>query len=252
MLSLQNWAANLSYQATAYHFPDSVEEVRRLVERADRIKALGTRHSFSQIADTTGEMIALEKLNRIVALDRVAKTVTIEAGVRYGELCSYLAPEGFGLPNLASLPHISVAGACATATHGSGDRNLCLSASVRSMEFVTASGEVVTISRGDAEFAAAAVHLGALGVVVRLTLDLLPTFDVWQYVYEDLPLATLFEQFDAVTSAAYSGSLFTDWSSEAIKQVWLKSVQPVERDELFGAPRAQLKLHPIKEMSPKN
>jgi alditol oxidase len=179
MLSLQNWAGNVDYSASAYHFPESVEEVQRLVERAEKVKALGSRHSFSQIANTRGELIALDKLNRILSLDPDAKTVTIESGVRYGELCRFLSMEGWALPNLASLPHISVAGACATATHGSGDQNGCLANSVVSLDLVTADGSLRTFRKGEAEFEGAVVHLGALGVVVKLTLALQPS--CWRF-----------------------------------------------------------------------
>jgi xylitol oxidase len=180
----------------------------------------------------------------------------VEGGVRYGELCRAIHREGFALHNLASLPHISVAGACATATHGSGDRNGGLATAVAAIEFVTAAGDVVSLSRerdGD-RFRGAVVGLGALGVVSRLTLDVVPAFDLRQDVYEDLPLETAEAHFDEITSAAYSVSLFTDWQAPRFTQVWLK--RAVTGDgaatdavpEFFGATLAARDLHPIAAM----
>src|SRR5690606_13594883 len=171
-------------------YPSSVEEVQELVRKHDSIKALGSRHSFNRIADSTHRLISLEKMNKEVELNKSANTITVEAGARYGEFAPYLYENGYALPNLASLPHITVIGACATATHGSGIKNSNLSSSVSALEFIDASGELVTLSRQkDPEiFAGAVVGLGALGVVTKVTLDLLPTFDMSQVVYLDLPI----------------------------------------------------------------
>ena len=154
---------------------------------------LGTRHCFNDIADSRHALISLKPMDRVVALDPQARTVTVEAGMSYGQLCPYLHEQGFALHNLASLPHISVAGACATATHGSGIRNGNLATAVSALELVTADGDVLTLSRdkdGDT-FLGAVVNLGALGVVTRVTLDVQPAFAMRQDVYEDLPLAQL-------------------------------------------------------------
>ncbi len=126
------------------------------------------------------------------------------------------------MPNLASLPHISVAGACATATHGSGVGNGNLATSVSEVELVTAEGELVTIRRGDDDFNGVVVGLGALGVITTVTLDLVPAFDIRQYVYENLPWDQLVEHFDEIVGAGYSVCLFTDWREARINQVWLK------------------------------
>ena len=252
---LRNWAGNLVYGAARVHRPGTVGEVRDLVRHASRIRPLGSRHSFNAIADTSGDLLSLERLNEIESLDTAQRMVTVGAGITYGTLCAALHRSGFALHNMASLPHISVAGACATATHGSGVRNGCLATSVRALELVTGTGDVVSLSRdrdGD-RFRAAAVGLGALGVVTRLTLDVQPAFAIRQVVYEDLPLARLEVDFDAIMSSAYSVSLFTDWQGDTIDQVWTKervnagdvtSITPPPHD-FFGASAATVKRHPI-------
>jgi xylitol oxidase len=222
---LTNWAGNITYGAARIHRPGSVEQLQKLVAKSDGVRALGTRHSFNEIADRPGgDLVSLEDLPGQTELDPARRTVTVGAGVRYGELSRWLHEEGYALHNLGSLPHISVAGACATATHGSGVANGNLATAVSGLEVVTADGEIVVLSRekdGD-RFAGAVVGLGALGVVTRVTLEVVPTFDVRQYVYENLPWARLEEHFEEIMSAAYSVSLFTGWSGPQIDQVWVK------------------------------
>ncbi|MDQ4076458.1 MAG: FAD-binding protein [Chloroflexota bacterium] len=248
----RNWAGNYQYSAARVHYPETVEQVQELVTQRSKVKVLGTRHSFNGIADSTGDLISLERFDQAVALDRARSTVTIEAGVRYGQLCQHLQRAGYALHNLASLPHISVAGACATATHGSGDRHGNLATAVAAMEMVTADGTVVVLSREqDGElFQGAVVGLGGLGAVTKLTLDIVPAFDMRQDVYENLPLEQLEAHFDEILSSAYSVSLFTDWRSARFTQVWVKrrvadgATSEVE-PELFGAMLATSPLHPI-------
>jgi xylitol oxidase len=219
-----NWAGNYRYAAERIHFRETLEEVRSLVVGARRVHALGSRHSFNDIADTAGDLLSLARFDATVTVNAERRTATVGAGARYGELCAELHRHGYALPNMASLPHISVAGACATATHGSGDGNRCLAASVSGLEMVTADGGLIAFSRErDAEFPGAVVGLGALGVVTRLTLDLEPAFEVRQEVYLDLPFSAVEADLDAVTGSAYSVSLFTDWSEAVFRQVWRKS-----------------------------
>ncbi|MER7581187.1 D-arabinono-1,4-lactone oxidase [Kitasatospora sp. NPDC097691] len=218
-----NWAGNIAFGAERFHEPRSVGELRRIVAGSRSVRAVGTGHSFNAIADTTGDLVSVAGLPRVVGLDERAGTVTVSAGLRFGELAEVLDRSGLALHNLGSLPHISVAGACATGTHGSGVANGCLAAAVRSVELVTADGALVTVERGAAEFPGAVVSLGALGVVTRLTLDVVPAFEVRQWVYEGLPTAVLRERFDEVMAAAYSVSLFTAWRTDRIDQVWLKA-----------------------------
>lgn len=253
-----NWAGNYTYGAARWHFPKTIEQIPELVARCRKIKALGTRHSFNGIADSDHDILSLAHCDRVLALDRERRTVTVEAGIRYGQLARYLDAEGFALHNLASLPHISVAGACATATHGSGDGNGNLATAVSGMEIVTADGERVVLARErDGEtFLGAVVGLGALGVVTQLTLDLVPGFTLRQDVYENLPMAALEAQFDEILSSAYSVSLFTDWRTEAFNQLWLKSVIPAEAvpalPTRYGATLAPAPRHPLAGISAEN
>ncbi len=198
---LTNWAGNHAYVAARLHEPESIEQLQEIVRSVRSLRVLGSRHSFNDIADTTGDLVSLRRMPRVFDLDPVAGTVTVDGGVRYGELCGPLDAAGFALHNLASLPHISVAGACATATHGSGDRSGNLATAVSAMEVVTADGEIAVFARDrdpDA-FDGAVVSLGGLGVVTTLTLDLQPTFRMRQDLYEDLPLARVVDHFDEIT-----------------------------------------------------
>ncbi len=255
----RNWAGNYTYRAAKVHRPETLAQVQELVASRRRVKALGSRHSFNAIADSPEDVISLERFERVVAIDRERRTVTVDAGVRYGHLCWELHRVGFALPNLASLPHISVAGACATATHGSGDRNGNLATAVAAMELVTADGAVLVLSRDrhGEEFRGAVVGLGGLGVVTRLTLDLVPTFEMRQDVYEDLPLARLAAHFDDIVASAYSVSLFTDWRGARFHQVWLKrrvtDGAALEVDPMrFGAKPATDQRHPIDGLPAQN
>lgn len=248
----RNWAGNIAYAAAAIRTPVNLDGLRREVRAAGQVRALGSRHSFNAIADTEGTLLAMRGLNRILDIDAAARTVTVEGGITYGELCPALDAAGFALHNLASLPHISVAGAIATATHGSGNRSGNLATAVAAFELVTAAGDVVRFARGDPEFDGAVVGLGALGIVSALTLDIEPAFELRQDVYLDLPFAALVDNFDSVTSAAYSVSSFTRWQGDTIDMVWLKARvgDPVPPDRLFGARPAERAYHPIAALDP--
>ena len=252
-----NWAGNYFYGAARIHQPETAEQIQDIVYRSNQLKALGTCHSFNDIADSPGDLISLQHFNKILGLDRDSRTVTVEAGVRYGELCKWLDGEGFALHNLASLPHISVAGACSTGTHGSGDRLGNLATAISSIEFVTANGDLMVLSRDDEDFEGAIVGLGGLGILTKLTLDISPSFQMQQDVYENLPLASLENHFDDLSSSGYSVSLFTDWKEASFNQVWLKRQVPdgaslKAESELFGARLAKRHLHPIAALSAEN
>ena len=247
----ENWAGNLTYSTDHLHTPASVEEVRAIVKKCGKLRALGTRHSFSAIADSTQNQISLKSLDEIT-IDDKARTVTVGAGVAYGKLAPVIKARGFALHNLASLPHISVAGACATATHGSGIHNGNLATAVEALEIVTADGQVIHLSRekDGEQFLGAVVGLGALGVVTRVTLNLQPTFQVAQSVYRNLSFDHLERHFDEIFGSGYSVSLFTDWQSHHATQVWIKRrITPGDKNEwkpeFFGAKLATEKLHPI-------
>jgi alditol oxidase len=249
-----NWAGNYRYGAQALHRPATVEEVQELVAAAPKVRALGSRHSFNSIADSSGILVSLENLDPDIRIDAEARTVTVSGGTRYGTLAAELVRAGFALPNLASLPHISVAGAIATGTHGSGDANGNLSTSVAGLDLVGADGGLLTLTPASfADFDGAVVALGALGIVTKVTLGIEPEFAVRQEVIEDVPWDQVLGNFDAVTSSAYSVSLFTDWRGDAVNQVWLKSRDDAgafeARREFFGGTPATVARHPLPGVS---
>jgi len=250
--ALTNWAGNILFSARNVLQPTSVDELRAAVREHDRVKVLGTGHSFNGIADTTGAILKLDAMPRAISLDPATATVHAAAGITFGELGAFLHERGFSVPNMASLPHISLAGAFATGTHGSGVGNPILANSVTALELVKADGELVRLSRADdaGVFDGVVVGLGALGVVLSVTLDVVPTFEVRQDVYLDLAFDTALAEFDELMAAAYSVSLFADWRQPAFDMVWCKSrvADPVLRDPqapLFGARAATTHQHPI-------
>ncbi|NUU17049.1 FAD-binding protein [Cellulomonas humilata] len=254
-MTLTNWAGNYTYRAPVVHHPSTVPELQELVAGSPRIRALGTRHCFNDLADDPAALVVLDGLEAAPEIDADARTVTVTAGTRYGTLAQHLHPAGWAVHNLASLPHISVAGAVATATHGSGDRSQNLAAAVAALEIVGPDGAIRTVRRGDADFAGSVVALGALGVAARVTLDIEPTFDVAQEVHLDLPWTAALEHLDELTSSADSVSLFTDWTGDTIAQVWRKTrVTPDYRlrTELFGATPADGPRHPLPGIDPVN
>jgi alditol oxidase len=218
-----NWADNYSFTATHIHCPDTIDDVRRLVASSSKIRAVGTRHSFNGIADSPGVLIDLGGLDPHYVIDPERMTVTVGANTIYGTLAAYLQAQGYALHNMGSLPHISVAGAIATGTHGSGDANGNLSTAVAGLELVTGSGDVIHFRRGDEGFDGIVVGLGAFGIVTRVTLDVEASFDIRQDAFIDLPWETVLSNFDAVSAAAYSVSLLTKWNDTAINRMWLKT-----------------------------
>jgi xylitol oxidase len=245
---LTNWARNVTFSAARVHRPDSIGELQEIVSRSNRLRALGTGHSFSTVADTTGDLVSVVDLPKSVAIDPERATATVSAGLSYGEVAGQLHAHGLALPNLGSLPQISVAGACATGTHGSGRRLGCLASSVSGLDVVRADGELITLRRDDAEFCGAVVALGSLGVVTAVSLDVVPTFDVRQVVYNGLSRASVAERFDEVMDSAYSVSIFTDWRTETTR-VWRKErVGSGGRDldpEWLGATAAVVADNPV-------
>ncbi|MDO7882241.1 FAD-binding protein [Salinibacterium soli] len=248
-----NWSGHHEFRARTVHRPRSLEELQEVVARAPRIRALGSRHSFSDIADSA-ELVSLEAMPAAIRIDGESETVSLSGGVRYGDLGPVLQSAGWALRNLASLPHISVAGSIATGTHGSGDRNGTLSRAVSSIEYVLADGSLRTISPVDDDFDGAVVALGALGVVHRITLDVEPTFDVRQDVYEGLTWSSLLDNLEGVFSRAYSVSVFTNWSGDDVGRVWLKSVIGERRppQSLYGASPVLAPRHPLADMPTEN
>ncbi|MFZ0747017.1 MAG: FAD-binding protein [Terracidiphilus sp.] len=247
----ENWAGNLTYSTDNLFTPTSVDEVQKIVKRCNKLRALGTRHSFSTIADSTHNQISLMSLDQ-VAIDDKARTVTVGPGVIYGRLAPVIDARGYALQNLASLPQITVAGACATATHGSGVHNGNLATAASALEMVTADGSMLTLSRekDGQRFLGAVVGLGALGMVTSITLNLLPTFQMAQSVYENLSFDHLKNHLQEIFLSGYSVSLFTDWQNHRATQLWIKRrLEPgtpnTWQPEYFGATLATRKLHPV-------
>lgn len=255
---LTNWAGNIRFGANQLHRPASVPQLQDLVATSPLLRALGTGHSFNRIADSSGELVSVADLPVVIDVDAGAAAVTVSGGVRYGELAGRLHAAGWALPNLGSLPHISVAGACATGTHGSGDTNRSLPAAASAIEFVTADGELVALSRDrdPDSFPGAVVAMGCLGIVTSMTLDIVPAFEIAQYVYDDLPAASLLESFDEVFAAGYSVSVLTTWSRPSAYQAWIKARYDGRPDSWapswLGAVAADGPRHPIAGMSPEH
>ncbi|MEV0634443.1 FAD-binding protein [Streptomyces sp. NPDC050619] len=249
--TVTNWAGNITYTAKELHRPHSLDAVRALVADSARIRVLGSGHSFNEIAEpgADGVLLSLAALPPEIDVDMAARTVRVGGGVRYAELAHQVHAHGLALPNMASLPHISVAGSVATGTHGSGVGNGALASAVREVEIVTADGSTVVIGRGDDRFGGAVTSLGALGVVTALTLDLEPSFDVEQHVFTEFPLTGLdFDAFETVMAAAYSVSLFTDWRAPGFRQVWLKRRTDQPLPAFPWAAPATEKMHPVPGM----
>jgi xylitol oxidase len=227
-----SWAGTQVYGAERLVFPETVDELQAIVRDTTRVRALGTRHSFNDIADSEGTLVSVQRLRGEPRLDvdgaaagaESRNAVWAPAGMAYGALAVWLEARGLALPNLGSLPHISVAGACAVGTHGSGDANGCLSTSVTGVELVTGDGSLLTVERGDPEFAGAVVALGALGIATRVRLAVIPTYRVRQDVYADLAWSTFLERIDEVMASGYSVSVFGHWGGDRLAQVWRKRV----------------------------
>jgi xylitol oxidase len=236
----QNWSGHTPFNSARFHQPATIADLQEAVRNADKARVIGSRHCFNDIADTTGDLISLSSLDHDLNIDRERNTATVNAGITYGELCPQLHAAGYALPNMASLDHITVIGACMSATHGSGDSLGNLATVVSGLEMITADGDLLTLTRdrdGD-HFLGAVVALGALGVVTRVTLDLLPTFAVQQHVYEKLPLARLYDAFDEIMGSGYSVSLFPTWQEDYIESLWIKQQVPNGVGEPIAVPAA--------------
>jgi xylitol oxidase len=244
----QNWAYNHTFSARAIHRPESIDEVRHVVAAAHRIHAVGSRHSFNGIADSAGALIDLGGIDPEFVIDPDRRTVTAGAGANYGVLAAWLHPQGWALHNMASLPHVTIGGATATGTHGSGDRLPTLSAAVAELEIVTATGDMHVVRRGDRYFDGMVVSLGTLGVVTRIALDIQPAFSMRQDAFEGLEWDTMLADLDAVMSAGYSVSLLTKWSGPAVTRLWIKT--RLEHDAPAEVSAEHLGATPAVQVSP--
>lgn len=249
-----NWAGNVTFSARAVHRPTSVDEVRRLVVGAERVRALGSGHSFSSVADTDGDLVRLDGLPKDVVVDAAAGTVTVSAGCTYGDVVGPLHAAGLALPSMGSLPHISVAGAMSTGTHGSGDGNRVLAASVVAVQLVAATGDLLELDRTDPRFDGAVVALGTLGIATRVTLATVPGYQLVQQVQDRIPLERLVSGVDEVLTAGYSVSAFTTWAPGGTAAVWVKRdpASPAPVPGWLGGVAADGPRHPVAGMPTEN
>ncbi len=238
----QNWSGHTAFSSARFHQPKTLSEIQEIVRHSAKVRVIGSRHCFNDIADTTGTLLWLGDMDSTAVIDRDRRTATVNAGITYENLCPQLEHAGLALPNLASLKHITVIGACATATHGSGNSLRNLSCAISKLEMVTGNGDVIELSRErDGEtFRGAVVALGALGIVTRVTLDLEPTYSLQQDNYEKLPFTEVFAHFEEISTAGYSVSLFPTWKYDWVDTVWVKrrvpTLTPVPAPtRLFGA-----------------
>jgi xylitol oxidase len=253
-MQVTNWARNVVFTPERFVRPSSVEQVQELVAGADRARVLGTGHSFSEVAATRGLLLSLAELPLEVDVDAAASTVRVSAGARFGDLMGPLHAAGLALHNTGSLPHISVAGACATGTHGSGSGNRCLAAAVVELDLVGPEGALRTVRAGDPDFDGSVVALGLLGVVTSLTLRVQPAYDVRQYVYDDVPFEALVDDVDEVMDSAFSVSAFTRWRGPVFDMVWRKQLAdaPAAPASWLGASLADSPRHPVLGMPVEN
>ena len=255
-----NWAGNIAFPGPL-HEPTDLAELQAAVRGGGPLRVLGTGHSFNRLAVPDGPdgtaaraaQVSLLRMPPAVEPDAARAVVRVAGGVRYGELARRLHADGLALHNLGSLPHITVAGACSTGTHGSGSANGALPAAVRALELVTADGDPVRLSRDDDpdRFPGAVVALGCLGVVTALELAVEPGYEVEQTVYEGFPHEALVGHAAEVFGAGYSVSVLTRWTADRRHQVWVKrrTDRPrIAAAVLAGAAPADGPRHPVPGM----
>jgi xylitol oxidase len=234
---LRTWAGTYAFKARELVVAASVSDVQRAVAAGGRVRALGSRHSFTDLADTTGTLISVTSIDPDPVIDSSARTVTVGAGMTYGALAGWLTQRGWALANMASLPHISIGGTIATGTHGSGVGNKVLSAAVAGLEYVGADGELHHARRGDPGFEGMPVGLGAFGIVTRVTLDIEPSYQVRQDVYTGLTWDRALASLPEIMAAGYSVSLFTHWLGDTIQLAWVKRRLPEPGGDAPDAPQ---------------
>ena len=248
---MQNWSKNVEFNDKSYLHPTSLAELQELIRTNPKVRARGTAHCFNEIANTSSVALNLAKMPKIIEVDAAKKSVRVAAGLTYGELAPLLHAQGWALSNMASLPHISIAGSISTGTHGSGIKNQNLANQVLSIDMVTAEGEVRHIDRANPAFNALVIVLGLGGIVYEYELKIEPTFKIRQVVYPEIPLDVLQRSFDQIMGTAYSVSYFTDWSSSQVGNLWCKFRDgEVIPESIGGCAQANKKFHPIPSVDP--
>ncbi len=254
-MAIQNWAGNVLFNESAIVYPRTMEELQHLVRENDKVKVRGTAHSFNYIADTHALALSLQDLPQEIVIDADLMQARVPAGIKYGDLAKHLHQKGFALNNLASLPHISVAGTVMTGTHGSGSKNQSLADQVVAFEMVLADGALRTFARTShpVEFDGMVVALGALGIVTHLTLKIEPAFSVNQWVYTDMARENFYDHYEELLDLGYSVSFFIVWGRSGLGDLWVKSKDSagfVLPDALYGANKQTEKRHPIAGIDP--
>ncbi len=249
LVAKTNWAGNVEYSTEVLHKPKTLVEMQEIISKSARIRPTGSGHSFNRIADSNYALISAENFEKNFEIDTDKSLVRVPAGVSYGLLSQYLESLGYALENMGSLPQISVVGATSTGTHGSGITNLCLSGSIRTVEMITASGDLYNSANSD--LPAMSLALGSLGFIHHVQLAVQPSFQVAQTIYLNLPINRMLSNVDEILSSAYSVSIFTTWNDSMAEQIWIKSRighdEIPTQDEWFGARKASRKVHPSNE-----
>ena len=240
-----NWATNIDFHDAKTLHPQSIEELASIVSSSPNVRVRGTAHCFNTIADTNHTAVVLDAMPKQLTINVVSKTATVSAGLIYSEISELLEAQGWAIHNLASLPHITIGGATATGTHGSGIKNGALHTSIRSVELMRPDGTLHKLTRGvDEEFYAVIVGLGLTGIAVSFELDIEPTFQIMQTIYGELPLKVFGENIIEILSGAYSVSFFSTWDDDQVCEIWYKS-KTTPPATYFGASARTEKAHPI-------
>lgn len=250
-MTQQNWSKNVDFNDREFLQPVLLRELQELIRSYRKIRARGTAHCFNEIANTSSYAINLAKMPKTIEVNADTNSVTVAAGLTYGELAPVLHNQGWALNNLASLPHISIGGSISTGTHGSGVKNQNLANQVISLDMVTAEGGLRHIDRTHPAFNAVIVGLGLGGIVYQYELRIEPTFEIRQVIYPEIPLDVLQRNFDQIMGTAYSVSYFTDWSSAQVGNLWCKFRDgEVIPESVGGSEKADKKYHPIPAVDP--
>lgn len=252
---MKNWAGNLTFSAREFIEVNSISKLQQVVSSSQAVKVLATGHSFNAIGDTTETLISIKNLSNGIEIDSQNAQALIPAGMAYADAARYLESNGWAFSNMASLGEVTIAGAISTGTHGSGSNNGVLSTSVVGLEIVLGSGELITIDQSNSEeFAGFVVSLGALGVFTKIKMRIIPSFSVKQFVYENIGIQAVAENFDTVFNSAYSVSYFSNWAKNSTGQIWMKFLDDSSSDNLsdnwLGANQAKAKQHPVKINNP--